>query len=190
MTKRRLKAIFVLIIIAIIAFLGIRILSSMKRNSAKNSIISSAIEGTRWPIKDVPLLAKEGVTVVDVGEYNCQVTVPSGVTYGDVREYLIELYQKGFRPYEEYGSLNPNRLVQESDASEINDLVWMGEKDNYVINVLWAREGALDVTGMEYQLNFDMNLFIKPENGSSSNPATDTSNEAIAIDFGNQESGE
>ena len=190
MTQKRLKVILVLIFVAIIAILGIYILSVMKRASTKSSIISSVIEGTKWPIKDVPLLAKEGMKVEDDGDYNCQVTISSGVTYEDLREYLIELYQKGFRPYEEYGSLDPNRLVVGSGASEINNLVWMGEKENYVVNVIWAREGVTDDSGLEFPFNFDMNLFIKPSNSASTNATSQNSKEAIAIDFGNEESGE
>lgn len=189
MTPKKLKLIFALLFVALIVLIGIRVLSNLKNQSIKRSIISTAIEGTRWPVEDVPLLAKEGLIVEDIGSYNCQASISSGVTYSDIKNYLIELYNKGFKPFEEYGSLNPNRLLDVSNADNINDLSWMAEKDNYVVNVLWAREGATDDLGFEYDFNFDMNLFINPGITNSSS-LSEESSEEIAIDFGSGESGE
>ena len=189
MNPKKSKAILVLLMIVIVSLVSINLLVSHRNNSRSNALIASAIEGTRWPIQDVPLLAKEGLKVEDYGEYNCQVSIPSGVTYDDIRGYLIQLYKGGFEPYEEYGSQNPNRLMPSSSAEHINEITWIAEKDNYYLMVMWAKEGATDELDMPYEYNLDMNLFINPGiTNFSWDEEEETENNAI--DFGIIGSGE
>ncbi|MBQ9280559.1 MAG: hypothetical protein IJ215_05935 [Clostridia bacterium] len=188
MDKKRLKLIFVLLIIVVVAFIALRILKAKRNSFNVDSLVTSAVEGTNWPINDVPLIAKEGLIVEDVGEYNCQASISSGVSYDEVRKYLIQLYNLGFNPYEEFGSLNPNRLVPAGSAQSLNEVSWMGQKDNYTISVLWARENSTDEFGIAYEFNLDVNLFIDPGNLSTDN--TTNENENQAINFGDLVSGE
>ena len=164
MNKGKLKAIFFLLIIVIIAFIGIRALNDMKKRIDINDTILKAVENTNWPVNDVPLISKENMVVNNLGEYNCEVNIPSGVTYDELRKYLIKLYDVGFIPYEELGSLDPNKMVPTSSAESVTEVSWIGQKDNYTINVLWAKDGAVDEFGIEYGFNLNINLFINPGN--------------------------
>ena len=60
--------------------------------------------------------------------------------------------------------MNPNRLIPASSAESVTEVSWIGQKDNYTINVLWAKDGAVDEFGVEYGFNLDINLFIDPGN--------------------------
>ena len=164
MSKRRLAVIFVLLAIVVISILGISILRNKRDAFIRQQLIQEAVEGTNWPIEDVPLIGKKGLTVANFGDYTCEATIPSGVSYEDIRKYLIQLYHIGFRPDSDYGSENPNYLNSARNATHINEITWIAQKDNYYVTVLWGREGALDEFELPYEYNFDVNLFIKPGN--------------------------
>lgn len=168
MNKGKLRAVFFLLVIVVIAFIGIRVLNGMKKKVDVNDTILKAVENTNWPVEDVPLISKDNLVVNNLGEYNCEARVSSGVTYEELRKYLIKLYDVGFKPYEDMGSVNPNRMISASSAEDINEVSWMGQKDNYTINVLWAKDGAVDDFGIEFGFNLDINLFINPGNTDSS----------------------
>lgn len=183
MNPKRMKLIFVLLIIVLIAFVALRILKAKRNQLTADDIIARATEGTMWPVEDVLLLAHEGIVVEDIGDYNCQASADSGVTYEEVRKYLIQLYNDGFVPYEEFGSLNPNRLVSVNNAQNLNEVSWMGQKDNYIISVLWARDGSVDEFGVEYGFNLDINLFMDPGNILDDDSSSEET-ESQAINFG------
>ena len=168
MNKGKLRAVFFLLVIVVIAFIGIRVLNGMKKKVDVNDTILKAVENTNWPVEDVPLISKDNLVVNNLGEYNCEARVSSGGTYEELRKYLIKLYDVGFKPYEDMGSVNPNRMISASSAEDINEVSWMGQKDNYTINVLWAKDGAVDDFGIEFGFNLDINLFINPGNTDSS----------------------
>ena len=163
MNKKKLVAVFFLLIIVVVSFISLRVLNNMKRKIEVNETILKAVENTNWPVNDVPLISKGNLVVSNLGEYNCEAKITSGVSYDEVRKYLIKLYDIGFEPYEDLGSMNPNRLIPASSAESIKELSWIGQKDNYTINVLWAKEGATDDFGLEYTFNLEINLFINVE---------------------------
>lgn len=162
MHLKRLKIIFFLLIIVIICFIGIIFLTGERNVEIEDQIFENAIRGTMWPSGDIPLISKEGLKVEDFGEYTCQASIASGVTYEEFREYLIELYEIGFKPVSEFGSQNPKRLVNSIEDTDITELTWIAEMGNYSVTVLWAKEGAVNEFDIPYEYNFDMNLFIKP----------------------------
>lgn len=178
---RKLKVILILLIVVIISLLSILVLLSQKQNSEYMQLATKAVEGTKWPLEEVPLLVKEGITVKDLGEYTCQANVESGVTYEEVREYLIELYDDGFDPNSDYGSDNPKRLISSIEGTDITEITWIAQKDNYYVTVLWALEGAVNESNIPYEYNFDMNLFMSP---SSTN---NNQNEVIADELLNED---
>ena len=188
MDLKKLKIILFLLVVVIICFIGIIFISSKRNLQSSNSIFAKAVEGTKWPSGDIPLISKEGLYVEDFGEYTCQATIDSGVTYEEFRKYLIELYELGFRSTEEYGTENPNRLVESVIGTGITELTWIAEKDNYFITVLWAQEGAVNEFDIPYEYNFDMNLFINPSDSllNSNNTENNDDRETFYEDFGNE----
>ena len=159
--KKYFKIIGALLIFVFILVILIMALLSAQNNISKNEIITSVLEDTNWPINDVPMIVKNGISVSGDLTNIYDVSCSDEVTYPEIRSYLIELYNSGFKPVEAFGCQNPNNLKTSIDDAKQKELLWIAEKDNYTVSILWAQKGALNELGTEYEYNFEMNLFVK-----------------------------
>lgn len=158
--KKHMKMLGMLIIVLFCMILALNMLQSLKAKLNQNEIIKSAINGTNWPIDEVPLLVKDGISVSGDFENMYNVSCSNKVNYDEVREYLIELYGIGFKPLKEFGSQNPNYLSENIDNVEVKELLWIAEKDDYTITVLWSDNDANDDVSSLYEYNFEITLFV------------------------------
>lgn len=158
--KKYFKIIGALLVFVFILIVLVMALVSVKNNMHKNEIIALALEGTNWPIDDVPMIVKNGISVSGDLKNIYDVSCSDEVTYTELRSYLIELYNSGFKPVETFGCQNPNNLKISIDDAKQKELLWIAEKDNYTVSILWAQKGALNELGKEYEYNFEMNLFV------------------------------
>ena len=61
--KKYVKLLGILLIFLFIVLLVLNALYRIRNNVIRNDMINSAIDGTNWPIEDVPVLLKDGVSV-------------------------------------------------------------------------------------------------------------------------------
>ena len=61
--KKYVKLLGILLIFLFIVLLVLNALYRIRNNVIRNDMINSAIDGTNWPIADVPVLLKDGVSV-------------------------------------------------------------------------------------------------------------------------------
>lgn len=158
--KKYVKLLGILLIFLFIVLLVLNALYRIRNNVIRNDMINSAIDGTNWPIEDVPVLLKDGVSVSGDLKNIFNVRCENEVTYNELRNYLIELYNSGFKPVTEFGCQNPNTLKTSIDNVNLKELLWIAEKGNYTVNILWAQKGATNELGNVYDYNFEMTLFV------------------------------
>ena len=158
--KKYVKLLGILLIFLFIVLLVLNALYRIRNNVIRNDMINSAIDGTNWPIEDVPVLLKDGVSVSGDLKNIFNVRWENEVTYNELRNYLIELYNSGFKPVTEFGCQNPNTLKTSIDNVNLKELLWIAEKGNYTVNILWAQKGATNELGNVYDYNFEMTLFV------------------------------
>lgn len=164
--KKYVKLLGFLLIFVFFLILALNILYLVRDKMAKNEIITSTIDGKNWPIDDVPILAKDGINISGDLENMYNVSCENEVTYGELRDYLIELYNAGFEPVKELGCENPNNLKTSIEAVKLKELLWIGEKNNYTVNILWAQKGAKNEYDEVYKYNFEMTLFVTSDSYS------------------------
>lgn len=158
--KKYVKLLGILLIFLFIVLLILSGLYRIRNNVIRDEIINSAIDGTNWPIEEVPILLKDGVSVSGDLKNIFNVRCENEITYDEVRNYLVELYSSGFKPVTEFGCQNPNTLKDSIDNVELKELLWIAEKGNYTVNILWAQKGATNEFGNVYDYNFEMTLFV------------------------------
>lgn len=158
--KKHVKLLGILLIFLFIVLLVLNALYRIRNNAIKNDMINSVIDGTNWPIEEVPVLLKDGVSVSGDLKNIFNVRCENEVTYDELRNYLIELYNSGFKPVTEFGCQNPNTLKTSIDNVNLKELLWIAEKGNYTVNILWAQKGATNELGNVYDYNFEMTLFV------------------------------
>lgn len=158
--KKHVKLLGILLIFLFIILLVLNALYRIRNNAIKNDMINSVIDGTNWPIEEVPVLLKDGVSVSGDLKNIFNVRCENEVTYDELRNYLIELYNSGFKPVTEFGCQNPNTLKTSIDNVNLKELLWIAEKGNYTVNILWAQKGATNELGNVYDYNFEMTLFV------------------------------
>lgn len=158
--KKHVKLLGILLIFLFIVLLVLNALYRIRNNAIKNDMINSVIDGTNWPIEEVPVLLKDGVSVSGDLKNIFNVRCENEVTYDELRNYLIELYNSGFKPVTEFGCQNPNTLKTSIDNVNLKELLWIAEKCNYTVNILWAQKGATNELGNVYDYNFEMTLFV------------------------------
>lgn len=158
--KKYVKLLGILLIFLFIVLLVLNALYRIRNNAIKNDMINSVIDGTNWPIEEVPVLLKDGVSVSGDLKNIFNVRCENEVTYDELRNYLIELYNSGFKPVTEFGCQNPNTLKTSIDNVNLKELLWIAEKGNYTVNILWAQKGATNELGNVYDYNFEMTLFV------------------------------
>lgn len=158
--KKHVKLLGILLIFLFIVLLVLNALYRIRNNAIKNDMINSVIDGTNWPIEEVPVLLKDGVSVSGDLKNIFNVRCENEVTYDELRNYLIELYNSGFKPVTEFGCQNPNTLKTSIDNVNLKELLWIAEKGNYTVNILWAQKGATNELGNAYDYNFEMTLFV------------------------------
>lgn len=162
--KKHVKLLGILLIFLFIVLLVLNALYRIRNNAIKNDMINSVIDGTNWPIEEVPVLLKDGVSVSGDLKNIFNVRCENEVTYDELRNYLIELYNSGFKPVTEFGCQNPNTLKTSIDNVNLKELLWIAEKGNYTVNILWAQKGATNELGNVYDYNFEMTLFVNSNN--------------------------
>ena len=158
--KKYVKLLGFLIILIFFLILTLNLLYLVRGRVARNSIINSTIDGKNWPIEDVPILVKDGINISGDLKNMYNVNCENEVTYDELRSYLIELYNAGFEPVKEFGCQNPNNLKTSIEGVKLKEILWIGEKDNYTVNILWAQKGAKNEYDEEYNYNFEMTLFV------------------------------
>lgn len=158
--KKYVKLLGFLIILVFFLILTLNLLYLMRGKVARNSIINSTIDGKNWPIEDVPILVKDGINISGDLKNMYNVNYENEVTYDELRSYLIQLYNAGFEPVKEFGCQNPNNLKTSIEGVKLKEILWIGEKDNYTVNILWAQKGAKNEYDEEYNYNFEMTLFV------------------------------
>lgn len=166
-SKKQIKILGLLIVFLFCMLLALKILKTMKVKLMQDEIINSAIDGTNWPINEVPLLIKDGISVSGDLENIYNVRCSSKISYDDIKKYLIELYDVGFKPLKEFGSQNPNYLSDNIDNLDQKELLWIAEKDNYTITVLWS-DVDNNVNSL-YDYNFEITLFINSTETNGNN---------------------
>ncbi len=158
--KKYVKLLGFLIILVFFLILTLNLLYLVRGRVARNSIINSTIDGKNWPIEDVPILVKDGINISGDLKNMYNVNCENEVTYDELRSYLIQLYNAGFEPVKEFGCQNPNNLKTSIEGVKLKEILWIGEKDNYTVNILWAQRGAKNEYDEEYNYNFEMTLFV------------------------------
>ncbi len=176
LSKERVKVIFILVAILLLALLLLSFAVNIKNESTEESMIKNAMKGTNWPVEEVPILYKENMKITE-DQYFSTIEIPSGVSYDELREYLIRVYDSGFKPNEDFGVQNPNNMTLTTENMDLKQVLWIGSKDKYQINVTWAEEGAKNVFGDPYEINFEVVLYTEPDmskiNENSSNQELD-----------------
>lgn len=163
--KAQLFLILVIIIILIALICILRSNAYSKRSS--ELIIEEALKSSSvWPIDEIPLIGKKGLTIVDFSETSSVASIPSGVTYEELREYLIKLFSLGFLPDKNTDSDNPKYLISSLKDTEIDSLTWFANKDKYSIFVNWAEDGK------GYNYNFEISLNILDDTDTNDDIST------------------
>ncbi len=170
MDSKRRKAIIFLLIIVLIVVSILLMLIMQKRENQNVDIISNIVANTNWPISDVPLLPCKDLKIVELDAANFSASSENGISYSELRKYLITLYDSGFKPNETYGAQNPHSMYESIEGSSINDILWIGEKnDNYVITIHWTENKIENSKKDEYERTFSISLFIKSKRAELGN---------------------
>ena len=135
--KRRKVIIFlVLVIIIAISLLSIIGLKGFKSNLEMRNIMEQNISASGWPV-DVPIIKSEILSISKVDSMSWAIHISKPISYSIFREYLIELYNEGFKPIHELGAESPKLLSHEIPDEEDFLLFWAGMSDNYTIEAFW-----------------------------------------------------
>lgn len=162
--KKKVIIFEVLLFVVFVIIVLLLFIISIKNANAKTSIIQEIVENTSWPIEEVPMIANKNVTIEIDSEIRNEGIAKSGVSYEEFRAYLVELYEQGYKPVEDFfDSQNPNFLVTSLDGTEVTAISWMGENEEYQVNVSWAELGAISTTGEPYDYNFKVSVYTKSE---------------------------
>lgn len=182
------KAIIFLFILVLLVISILLVLVMQKRESKNNDMISNIIVNTNWPISDVPIAPIKDLKITEIDAANFSASSESGLSYGELRKYLIALYDSGFKPDETYGAKNPHSMYESIDGSNVNDILWIGTKDNnYVITIHWTENKIEGTKKDEYERTFDISLFIRSKRAElGNNDMLDINNWGEFIESGDE----
>lgn len=172
--SKKILAGLILMTVIIVCLLGIILLKRIESNKNTNDIITQIVEETNWPIDSVPIFYHDGISVETPAEGNWSISFDSGIDYQELREYLLELEAEDFLPDKSTGSQNPRLLYTSLSENAAKDIYWQGNKEEYIIRVFWALEGAVDEFNIPYSYNFDLILTKKLEDSKAEISSDDT----------------
>lgn len=182
-----LISLFVIVIVSLSAIIKLKQLKTLSEVAEKHMEI---IEKSNWPLDDVPLIKRLDVEVTQIEDDSWSIYYDSGVSYSEYKNYLVELYEAGFKPVQDTSSRNPKYLHDELGDDTI-EIFWQGEKEGYGVEVYFGKIGAETKYGYTIEDNFMMSLFKYSEKNTSNDESGDTFDENESGDtFDKNESGE
>ncbi len=157
---KTIKIIILLSFLVCILCCALLFLNYIKMTELERQLIAAIVKDTEWPIEDVPMIPIEGVEVNKIMDGYMYASVDKGVSYSDLRKYLVVLYDAGFNEFT-FNSKNPNYMIETNVGTDINYINWSANSQKYSIFVTWAQEGAVDYFGDVFNYNFDVILTTK-----------------------------
>ena len=146
--NKKVMIFLILVVIVVVSLLSIILLKKFKINSELNAVLEQNIIDSGWP-KSVPLIKSEFLKINKQGENSWAININEPVDYEFFREYLIELYNMGFKPIAETESKSPKLLSLEEPSEDGFILFWAGQNSEYIIEAFWQKNDLVNYSGEE-----------------------------------------
>ena len=146
--NKKVMIFLILVVVVVVSLLSIILLKKFKINSELNAILEQNIIDSGWP-KSVPLIKSEFLKINKQGENSWAININEPVGYEFFREYLIELYNTGFKPIAETESKSPKLLSLEEPSEDGFILFWAGQNSEYIVEAFWQKNDLVNYSGEE-----------------------------------------
>ena len=147
LNNKNKQIIFFLSIVIVISctLLGVILFKKVQMNLELSAKVEESIIETGWP-EEVPIIKSDSINITKQDEGSWSITINKPVSYDDFRNYLLDLYDEGFKPISEMGAKSPKLLAMVEPQEEGFVLVWAGRSSEYTVEAFWKKGTTTNVS--------------------------------------------